>query len=78
MPQDRGFSRILVRDVDKHERKSRFFEYLATPNNQYFDLTKNLFFFFSDILRIRTNNSNTNDVIENPTQLSYGPKSEDG
>ena len=46
MPQDRGFSRILVRDGDKHERKSRFFEYLATPNNQYFNLTKNLFFSF--------------------------------
>ena len=40
MPQDRGFSRILVRDGDKHEGKSHIFEYLATPKKHYFDLKK--------------------------------------
>ena len=31
-----------------------------------------------DILRIQTNKSNANDAIENPTQLSYGLRSEVG
>ena len=78
MPQGCVNERIWAKNGAKNKEKSRIFEYLATPIKQYFDLTKNIFFVLSDILRIRTNKSNANDVIENPTQLSYGPRSEVG
>ena len=77
VPQGRVYERILTKNGAKNEGKSRIFEYLATPNNQYLDLTKNFLFFFADNLRIRTIKMNANYVIESPTQLNYGPRSED-
>ena len=77
IPQGRVNERIWTKNGAKNEGKSHIFEYLATPNNQYFDLTKNFLFFFSDNLRMRTIKMNTNYVIESPTQLNYGPRSED-
>ena len=51
----------------KNEEKQLIFEYLATPNSQYFDLTKNFISVLSNILRIRTNIINANYVIKSPT-----------
>ena len=69
MPQDCGFSRILVRDGAKNEGKSLFFEYLATPKKPNSYLKKK---YISDKfrdLRIRTNGIDAKYALKASSQL---------